>query len=400
MNELTTKQYVEYIFQHGQREHPATMKLCYPRRIQPPHGYYNPKWYGASIYSCAQFWQRPEMDMLPHTTGALMSQAQMKMGVPTYFVRKDYAEAVAQTEPPDDFLLNQIQWPLDALLFVLPDTFVYQYFGWYVPFLSVARISAGEYPKDMPVKNDLMYVSRIGCEADRMLVHFPLYLHNTPPVDYTGAYSLKSPIGYIQSAPWADATYYEEQIHAFGPETRAMVENAQAPSPEQEQVLQRKVNSFAVKLMLALTAEPGYMESGTIQRKLKKDSKGRVVNEELWNPSLLGWKFHAVKPANSGVPTGTHASPRWHWRKGHMTLQVVGQRSALVPAATMPRFPMTEVDPQRRGKIDWDKVSPELHTAFWATHKLRWIKPVLVNASLRNDDIDESSDAVTEAGAK
>jgi len=378
--DLTSTQWLEIIYDGAEREHPQTLRLCYPRRIIPPQGYRNPKWYGISLYSCSRFWQEPEMNMLPHTTGALMAQAQMKMGVPTYFIGKDYAEAVAQTEPPEDFLLSQIQWPLDAMLFVLPDSFVRQYFGWHVPFLAVARVAAGRYPQDMPVKNDLMYVSRISNPDDRMLLHFPFYLNGVPPVDYTGAYPLTSPISIIQSAPWADATYYEEQLSPFGAMAQHVRGHADAPTPEAEQIMQRKVNAFAIKLLLALTAEPGCMENGTIQRPQKLGRTGKVVKDELWSPNFIGWRFKATRPASTGTGIGTHASPRLHWRRGHMTLQVKGQRSALVPASGLPRFPMTATEPERRGRIDWNAVSPEVQTAFWNTHALKWIKPTLVNA--------------------
>ncbi len=378
---VATKQWLELIYESAWLKYPLTMLKCYPRRILPPQGYFNPKWYSVSLFCCAKFWEEPEFDMLPHTTGALTAQTQMKMGVPTYFVRKDYAEAVAQTNPPEDFRMSEIQWPLDAFLFVLPDAFVDQYFGWYVPFIAVCRCPKGTYPDDMPVKNDLFYVSRIGNEVDRILIHFPLCLRNQPPVDYTGAYPLTSPISIIQSAPWTDASYYEEQMSPFGklnlPET--------GPNPEAEQILQRKVNAFAVKLMLALTAEPGYLESGTIQRPAKRDRKGEVVRDELWNPNLLGWKYKPMRQPTPG--TGTHASPRLHWRRGHMTYQVKGQRDALVPVRDLPRHPVTEdVAKELRGKIDWAKVSTEMSAAFWQTHALRWVKPVLVNAAVDNDD--------------
>lgn len=368
-----------------QEHHPKTIKLCYPRRILPPQGYYNPRWYGVSLCVLMRFWQEPEYNMLPHTTGALMALMQTKMGVPTYFLKQDYAEAVAQTNPPDDFRLTEIQWPLDAFLFVLPDAFVRQYFGWYVPFLTVARCAKGIYPHDAkPLPSyDVDFTSTIANAADRLLVHYPLYLYTRPPVDYTGAYPLTSPISVIQSAPWADATYYEESLSPYG-KIEWATDGHKEPTPEEEQELQRKVNSFAIKLMLALTAEPGYLERGGIARQAKV-RKGVTVKDSLWHPNLLGWNYTAPRPPSDTGEHGTHASPRWHWRSGHMTYQVKGARSALVPVNDLPRKPVTDdIPPAERGKIDWDKVSPEVSAAFWASHALKWIKPVLVNATVKD----------------
>ena len=367
------------IWQH----YPLALRLCRPRRILPPQGYFNPKWYGVSLCCCLRFWQEPELNMLPHTTGSLLALRLTKLGVPTYFLKKDYAEAVAQTNPPEDFRLSEIQWPLDGFLFVLPDAFVMQYFGWYTPFIAVVRCPKGIYPDDarpLPTQ-EIAYISRIGNENDRILVHFPLYL-DQPPVDYTGAYPLTSPISVIQSAPWADATYYEETISPFKIPDFSKIKK---PTSEQEQELQQKINSFAVKLLLALTAEPGYLESGGIQRPRKVNRRGEVEKEELWTPNLLGWKYKVTRPSAETLG-GTHASPRLHWRRGHMTYQVKGVRGALVPIRDLPRKPFTpEIPPTERGHIDWNKVSPDMTASFWRTHVLKWIKPVLVNAAMKDE---------------
>jgi hypothetical protein len=70
---------------------------------------------------------------------------------------------------------------------------------------------------------------------------------------------------------------------------------------------------------------------------------------------------------------GTHASPKTHWRKGHLTHQRVGSIKAndFVAVSALPR--------REDGEIDWFKVPEEMRNAFWRSHKRTWIEPTLVN---------------------
>lgn len=52
--------------------------------------------------------------------------------------------------------------------------------------------------------------------------------------------------------------------------------------------------------------------------------KARDTRPELWSPRWIG-KHYARKQIIGGVPSGTHASPRMHWRRGHWRNQPVGE---------------------------------------------------------------------------
>jgi hypothetical protein len=71
--------------------------------------------------------------------------------------------------------------------------------------------------------------------------------------------------------------------------------------------------------------------------------------------------------------TGTHASPKTHWRKGHLTHQRIGSTKAIdfVAVSALPR--------REDGEIDWLTVPEETRSAFWRFHKRTWIEPTLVN---------------------
>ena len=72
---------------------------------------------------------------------------------------------------------------------------------------------------------------------------------------------------------------------------------------------------------------------------------------------------------------GTHASPRMHIRRGHVTWQVVGPRTseAFVSASVLPR--------SKEGGMDWAHVTPEVRENFLRCHKRLWLEPVLIGGN-------------------
>ena len=361
----------------GVREElPMLHRALYPRRIVPPTGYFNSKWYSASLAVMYRNWVMPENHMLPHTTGAMMSLFATKYGLPFYFVQPAFAEAVAQTEPPEDFFLKDIQFPMPAFCFVLPDSFIQRHFKYYVPFIGVATAPKGIYPgaaRPFPKSEFPMeFATALLVEQERLVLHYPMYHAKSPPVDYTGNYPLEANLSSIEEAVFHDATPSENaRYEAEYGKTYAFSFRPDEPKGEEETEFQRKVTYFTIKLLLALTAEPEYIVPGGIQRKERRDRKGHIEREELWNPNIIGAKFRSDHGAGPG--TGTHASPGWHWRRRRMTYQVYGKRTDdFVYRESLPK--------DEKGRVDWAKVPEETRQRFWRNHKLIWLKPTLVNA--------------------
>jgi hypothetical protein len=367
VNELT-KKFLEAV----QKEYPNIMATVYPRRIIPPAGFLNPKYYGSSLSGLATLWdgKAEELCLRPHIQCALVALEQAIMGVPTYFIRDEFAQAVANTKLPMDFRLSELKWPLDAMLFVLSDSFVYDYFRFYTPFISICRCTAGIHP----TREELSWALRHGWEVKRwmpitnqvefMLTHFPLYLPEDVPQDFPGSWPLDIDLSTMQNADFCDATAYERSLR---PELD-LRPVGKTPTPDEETELRKKISMFAVKLLLAFAVRPHLVKPGSLQRKaiMKKGS----LRDELWNPNLVGWEYTA---RHSEVSLGgTHASPRWHWRVGHFTNQFIGKRGEpdFVSAESLPRKASD-------GTIDWDQVSPEVQTAFRRNHELKWLEPVL-----------------------
>jgi hypothetical protein len=327
---------------------PLAYKAVYPKRILTPTGFMSPEYYALTLWSQILVGFDTELNMLPHLTGLVSGLMQLEYRVPTYFVRSEFAQAVAQTEPPADFKLSEIRWPLPAMLFVLPTDFVLKTFGHLCPFISVSKAEVGVYPrclKHLPkCEVPLAAINELDNQVDRINIVYPVYSKSSTPVDYTGSYPLHLNVNEMASAPFQDATYMEEARLDSQYAIPDIHSDADLPQGEAEKVFNNKVQAFAVKLLLALTARPSLAVNNGLARPAKV-KKGRV-RPELWNPNVIGWDYRAVRPADTGGEHGTHASPRMHWRKGTWRNQPYGPR------------PWTEA----------------------SLKKLIWIEPCLVNA--------------------
>jgi hypothetical protein len=75
-----------------------------------------------------------------------------------------------------------------------------------------------------------------------------------------------------------------------------------------------------LKLLVVLNTRQTLVEYGACVRP-QRFKHGRVKQHELWSPNLIGWRY---RPAQAAEAQSTHASPRLHWRRGHVRNQPCG----------------------------------------------------------------------------
>ncbi len=366
---MLTKRRKAHTIRACEEKYPKLWRSIYPKRIVPPAGYCNPKWYATSQYGASMLWLDDEMKMLPHTTVTMMTTLLQKYSMPYYFVAPEFAESVLQTEPPEGFRFSDIQWPLDAMTFVLPNSFVRRHFKYYFPFISACRAKEGHYPRLAGLKDTEIpwtFLPQMLNQGEKILFHYPLYNSHGTAVDYTGLYPASLFVNEVATAPYTDATKFEE---IMSPDLDWTMTRARDLTPEEEREASTKIVTFTINLLLALTASPEYIKNGSICRP-EQFKRGRKVRDELWGPNVIGADYK-IRRKSSGTGDGTHASPRMHWRRGHMTHLAFGPRDKFISIDTLPRTP--------EGKVDWLNVSKETLDAFWACHKLQKVEPILID---------------------
>ena len=86
-----------------------------------------------------------------------------------------------------------------------------------------------------------------------------------------------------------------------------------------------RLSALMLKLLVILNTRPQLVEAGRCVR-AQKIKHGRVKHRELWSANLIGRCYQAVR---EDLEDCTHASPRVHWRRGHVRSQPHGPHRAL-----------------------------------------------------------------------
>lgn len=282
-------------FETIERERPDIIQACYPRRYPAVAGYPSPRFFATSAFSHACNVADPARC---HDKTAVysfcVSMKLVALGVPTYFIGQELAESLAMTSPPEDMSLDELEWPLEGMMFMLPLAFSRRYFGVDVLHLSVVRVRAGE-KIDCPFSTGLAWEPYVGSpNSDAMIMS----ASTVEPNGLIASFHSIVPLGAGQRLNAIMAAAFEYFGHM--------------PDAPDEGLLVRKMVSSALNYMLVMSSAPEWLTPAACTRPAKK-KHGRV-RDALWSPHFIGRDYrHPVGPPQGG----THASPRMHWRKGH-----------------------------------------------------------------------------------
>jgi hypothetical protein len=354
-------------------EHPDAAALCYPRRIVPPYGYLNPK-----VYACEMlcFLKQNAMVAEHQDTSmawcGMVAQLLLEYEVPTYFIDEDFLRAVYESDPPDCRICD-IQWPMPAMLFVLPMKFMQELTGGYhFPFLAVVNGPPGIYQIKHPKLMSLQCPARSINDKNRFIFHFPGFFQ--APVD-TGRTEDMVPVDYVASYEMTrhitELATFDDFIDWTGNYPNELIPVGQ-PDRAAEVLINKKINSLAAKLLLSITACPNAIERGPRLWPKTAPKPGQKLDKpELHGPNFIGRKYTVSRPSNGeSEPTG-RVMPT-HWRRGHFQWTVVGPKSQVYSVANMPR--------NNLGQIDWPQCTEGQIKIFKETHKIDWIAKLRINA--------------------
>jgi hypothetical protein len=328
----------------------ARRTLFEPRRVATPDGYPSTKCVAAGVYALLTQARLAAEDgeALPtEITASTFCYRILEHRVPIYFVDEEFARAVAATQLPDDFTFGDLNWPQPGMVVGWPPRFLQEYTGREFCYIYAANCPAGSYrPKGLegaPVIEVPEGRSKIGW--------FYHAWSNGRPECFTSAYLIKDTLA--------------ESITGYT-YTDYMGEDAAKVQADKE--LTERVSALMLKLLVILNMRPSFIAHGAQERpRCIKHARGR--RQEIWSATFIGRGHRLARERQ-----GTHASPRIHIRRGHVTWQVIGPRPAdgFVSATALPR--------NDRGSVDWEKVAPETRERFLRCHKRMWLEPVLIGA--------------------
>ncbi len=331
--------------------HEAKRMLFEPRRVATPDGYHSTKCVAGGLYALLTQARlaAEEGDVLPtEVTGSTFCYRVLEHDVPIYFVDDEFARAVAATQLPDDFTFGDLNWPQLGMVIGWPPRFMREYTGREFCYVYSANCPAGSY---LPKGLERAPVIEVP-EGRSKLGWFYYASENGRPECFVSAYSTKDKM----AEGIAGYTY-----------TDFMGEEAAKVQADKE--LTERVSAIMLKLLVILNMRPSLITHGAKERP-RKVKHGRDWKRELWSANFIGRGYRLARERQ-----GTHASPRIHIRRGHVTWQVTGPRTpdSFVSVSTLPR--------NDRDVIDWEKVAPETREKFLRCHMRIWLEPVLIGGN-------------------
>jgi hypothetical protein len=344
----TLARFLAKVYDDHVAPHEAKRALFEPRRVATPDGYHSTKCVAAGLYALLMQARLAADDgeVLPtEVTGATFCYRALEHGVPIYFVDAEFARAVAATQLPDDFTFGDLHWPQAGMVVGWPPRFLREYTGRDFCYVFAANCPAGSY-----LPKGLKRAPVIEVQEGRSKIGWFYYAWaNGKPECFVSAYLTKDKL----AEGIAGYTYTD-----FMGETAAKV--------QADKELTERVSALMLKLLVILNMRPSFITHGT-QQPPRRVKRAREWKRELWSANFIGRGYRLARERQ-----GTHASPRIHIRRGHVTWQITGPRTPdlFVSASTLPR--------NDRGAVDWDKVAPEMREKFLRSHKRLWLEPVLI----------------------
>lgn len=326
MNDLVKENLISDIPQTMERlmsEHaPELMQKFYPRIYENVGRYHSPR-------QCAAFFANMcfETATLGYhrapTAYRLLLPALEPMarrGMPMFFIAPDLLKAIQLTDFHDDIDWTTLKIPYEQGVFILPKGALTHQEDGDVAMIVWLRLKKGMvYPAPLPS----LPLPEIGNDA---FVILGLCLKNG--IWYDSVFNAE-----VRPTIRLHNMFYREAGERT-PESMKFT-NLDADLTNYDEEFLEKLGVIVFGTFLAMNAKPELVEKGKL---LKRVVKAKDEVKEFWSPNIIGpryrlkrevprinryGKFAADQPKRD--LGGTHASPRFHWRRGHWRNQAYGK---------------------------------------------------------------------------
>jgi len=308
-----------------EKDFPSIFDKVYPKRFQIPQSYRSPKLLVSTAFWT--FWKESypakvegnllekyyNSEAVDNAIPFFVTCALIEKEVPTYFVSKAILQALLNTELPKDFSLNEMPWPMDAMLFVLPEGILKGSDGEDIKLLAVCKLIKGkEYScRGISWDNDLLNswidnASITNKDSDKIAL---LALNETGKI-----------YGWQKALDNTDINAAAQPIAEVIDIGKGM--GQEKNKTEEEQFVFDNLPKAAFQIVLAMLACPEMIEAGILERPEKKH-KGKSQCA-LWKPNFFGKAYHKYEMV--GPQDEPSHSMRAHWRRGHFRHQRFGEK--------------------------------------------------------------------------
>lgn len=284
---------------------------AYPRRFEIPTGFFSPKRLAVPAFWAMHEWcewkdQKTHLEIRDANSNKVVSSLIEKQ-VPTYFVSKAIMQALINTDLPKDFQLKEMPWPMDALLFALPEKTLTSAHG-DITLLAIVKCTNRSY------SHEWMNWGAV----DHMVIRHSV-AHEGPDTACILAMTDSGKVFQWEAPLDATSIHDASLIRATEGELQRLGEDGICEETEEIFVTQNLPRT-AFQIILAMLACPEMVEVGTIVR-APSQKKGKVKCA-LWSPNFFGkaYRRHDQVAGESENPQQRRA----HWRRGHFRHQRFG----------------------------------------------------------------------------
>ncbi len=140
---------------HSLLENTFLEPLLEPRRIQAPPGYHSTHCVSTGLFLLiAQGRIKDDLNLqqVPtEITAHTIAYQVINQGLHVFYVRDEFARAVAATDLPHDFTLDDLHWPMPSMVVGWPAGFMQEAVGRDICYVYAASIDAGDHKvADLP----------------------------------------------------------------------------------------------------------------------------------------------------------------------------------------------------------------------------------------------------------
>jgi len=294
---------------------PDLLAKFYPRIYENTGRYHSPR-------QCAAFLANSVAESLnigyrhAPTSHKILMPALEQMSrrrMPLLFLAPDLVEAVQRTDFHDDIDWTEMHLPYEQGIFILPRGAFRHPEDGDVSMIVWMRLQPGDYPPPDPgipviSINSLSMAILALCPENCIWYDSCINSSNRPTIRLNNLF-------YRQPGE----TYPLRAVGFFDSDLS-----------EKDQEFLEKMGTITFGTFLAMHARPELVEHGKLLRRVGKAGQAR----EFWSPNIVGPRYRLKKEVPRIVggrfvsattrETGSHASPRLHWRRGHFRNQAHG----------------------------------------------------------------------------
>jgi hypothetical protein len=282
-----------------QKHIPTNWKVAYPRVYMGVEDYYSPKMMATWLMTSTILAAEGHVEQMARGSqySATVQEAVVTVfmlaqnyDLPQFFLGRDLLAAVMQTDVPRDLKWWEVNLPYPGGFLYPPKGTLKTPDGIDVAYIGWGRLQPEQFAIEGQKRNAFQLVAKVN---DESMTTFSKIIDDERDSD---VFNLRH-----ESIPSSEDPY---AIDMF----------------EEEHEFMSRMVRLVFSILMIPSARRELVETG---RRIKTVCK-KLEKKEFWTPNFIG-RYYIPRIENVGRSSGTHGSPRVHWRRGHYRNQKFGK---------------------------------------------------------------------------